>query len=120
MNLQNHTMSPLFPAGLGRFCLLVTALVAVNGCSKAPPTATNVKKLPAGQQFSGFLKNYSAFKPNPDVSEDAMTYVHPDKMKSLHRYIAIIVDPVDIYVATDAHSVRRPGSHRRIFSTRAG
>ncbi|HYI97959.1 MAG TPA: DUF3313 domain-containing protein [Bryobacteraceae bacterium] len=63
-----------------------------------------MKKIPSGQQFSGFLKDYAILKTNPSVGGDTLTFVHQDKMKSLRRYVAIIVDPVDIYLSTDAET----------------
>ena len=56
----------------------------------------------AGQGFSGFLQDYSKLKPNEKMGGEALTFVNPDKMKSLHRYVAIIVDPVQVYVSTAA------------------
>jgi hypothetical protein len=85
------------------FRAVFLALLALNGCTKpAPKAVTGFKKMPADQQYSGFLKDYSAMKPNAAVGAEALTYVNPDKMKCLRRYIAIIVDPVDVYVATNA------------------
>jgi hypothetical protein len=43
---------------------------------------------------------------------DALTYVNPDKMKGLHRYVAIIVDPVQVYVSTAADASLIPDSGR--------
>ena len=89
------------------FCATALALGMFTGCSQtpqpaAPPAAGGLKKMPADQQFSGFLKDYAALKPNPSLGPEALTYVNPDKMKSLHRYVAVIIDPVDVYVATNA------------------
>jgi hypothetical protein len=68
----------------------------------APEAKGTLKKLSPGQEFSGFLQDYSKLKPNAKLGGDALTYVNPDKMKNLHRYVAIIVDPVEVYVATNA------------------
>lgn len=112
MNPFNAAISRVWKHGV-TWCLGLT-LLSLAGCSTAPKPATTssesgtptanvtVKKLPAGQQFSGFLKDYDQLKPNPTLGGEAMTYVVPDKMKSLHRYFAVIVDPVDVYVATNA------------------
>jgi hypothetical protein len=92
---------------------LVTGYLAVMclflifmGCSEAPkPTESTqpaVKKIPAGQEFSGFLKDYSDLKPNPELGNDALTYASADATKNLRSYIAMIVDPIEVYVATDA------------------
>jgi hypothetical protein len=81
-------------------------LATLAGCSKEPKPAVELKpalkKLQPGKEFSGFLHDYSELKPNAKLGGDALTYVNPDKMKSLHRYVAIIVDPVEVYVATNA------------------
>jgi len=83
-------------------------LAALAGCSKGPKPALEskpaLKRLQPGKEFSGFLQDYSKLKPNTTLGDDALTYVSPDKMKSLHRYVAIIVDPVEVYVATDAEA----------------
>jgi hypothetical protein len=86
-------------------CSLAVVLVVMTaGCSQSTkPTAESkpaVKKIPAAQEFSGFLKDYSALKPNPNI-ENALTYVSADAQKNLRSYLAIIVDPVEVYVATD-------------------
>jgi hypothetical protein len=96
--------------------LFLTAALA--GCStESKPTAAEesksaLKKLPQGAEFSGFLKDYSQLKPNANLGDGAITYVNPDKMKSLHRYVAIIVDPVEVYVATNADASLIPDTGR--------
>jgi len=87
-------------------------IVVFTGCSTEPKptvgskpateTKFTLKKLPQGQEFSGFLQDYSKLKPNEKLGGDALTYVNPDKMKNLHRYVAMIVDPVEVYVTTNA------------------
>jgi hypothetical protein len=76
------------------------------GCSKPQTTEEGalppVKKIPAGSQFSGFLKDYSALKPNNALDGDMLTYVSADAKKNLRSYFAIVVDPIEVYVATDA------------------
>ena len=61
-----------------------------------------LKKIPAGQQFSGFLKNYEELKPNANLGGDAITYAGTEAKKNLRSYFAIVVDPVEVYIATDA------------------
>src|SRR4051812_21615670 len=70
--------------------------------------ATNFDKLPAGQQFSGFLKDYGALKPSAELGGEALTYVNPDEMKSLRPYVVIIVDPAEVYVSTHAEDSQIP------------
>jgi hypothetical protein len=92
--------------------------VWLSGCSLAPKAAVQKtdKKMPAGQEFSGFLKNYTDLKANPEVGGDARTYLNPDKMKSLRRYVAIVVDPVDVYVATNADDSLIPVRAREVVA----
>jgi hypothetical protein len=79
------------------------AIAVLAGCSPAADKATpSVKKIPAGQEFSGFLKNYEALKPNPNLDGTALTYAATDAKQNLRSYFAIIVDPIEVYVATDA------------------
>jgi hypothetical protein len=91
-------------------------LAALAGCSQEPKPAVEskpaLKKLSPGQEFSGFLRDYSKLKPNEKLGGDALTYVNPDKMKSLHRYVAIVVDPVEVYVATNADASLIPDRGR--------
>jgi Protein of unknown function (DUF3313) len=91
---------------VSRCLTFVLPLALVMGCSQAPKpaaeTRTAVKKMAAGQEFSGFLKDYSALKPNPKIEGDARTYASPDAQKNLRSYFAIVVDPIEVYIATDA------------------
>ena len=91
-------------------------LVALAGCTQEPKPAVEsksaLKRVEPGKEFSGFLQDYSKFKPSEKLGGDALTYVNPDKMKSLHRYIAIIVDPVQVYVSTAADPSLIPDSGR--------
>ena len=81
-------------------CVMFTVAITV-GCSPAAETKPGVKKIPAGQQFSGFLKDYAALKPNPNLDGEALTYAAADAKQNLRSYFAIIVDPVEVYVSTD-------------------
>ena len=75
--------------------------VAAGCASKAPASDSIVKKAAAKEQ-SGFLKDYSKLKADPRLDESIVTYVNEDLTKNLHGYIAVIVDPVQVYVASDA------------------
>ena len=84
-----------------RSCLALAALcglIAASACSVAPKSST-LKRVPEGQQNSGFLKDYASLKPIPQLDGDALIYVNSDAEKNLRRYVAIIVDPVEIYVS---------------------
>src|SRR5262245_6884428 len=104
---------------VSRCLVLVLPLALAMACSKAPKpaaeTKTGVKKIPAGQEFSGFLKDYSALKPNPKV-DGALTYASPDAQKNLRAYFAIVVDPIDVYIATDADESKLPDTSRRTLA----
>jgi Protein of unknown function (DUF3313) len=77
-----------------------------------PPV--ELKKMPAGKEFSGFLKDYSNLKPNPNLDGMAQTFVSTDAQKNLHRYIAVIVDPVQVYLASDADDSKLPDKSRGV------
>jgi len=85
---------------------LVLALL-LAGCAQEAPKPSGVKRLQAGQA-SGFLKDYEALKPHAELGGEALVYVNPDQMKDLHRYVAIIVDPVEVFVSTSADDSKIP------------
>jgi len=101
-------------------CLAVVLLAMATGCSQARKETAEqraaVKKIPAGQEFSGFLKDYAALKPNPNV-EGALTYVSADALKNLRSYLAIMVDPVEVYVATDVDEGTVSEAGRKALTT---
>ncbi len=73
-----------------------------------------LKKMPAGKEFSGFLKDYSQLKPNPNMDGNALTFVNADEKKNLHKYIVMIVDPVQVYLASDADESKLPEKARGV------
>ena len=88
-----------------RGCLAVilrTAALGGSSASEPADTAPAGKKIPAGQEFSGFLKNYEQLKPNQNLGGTALTYAGADAQKNLRSYFAIVVDPIEVYIATDA------------------
>ena len=105
-------------SGLRVVCAIVFCfwLAALAGCTQEPkPGAESksaLKKVEPGKEFSGFLQDYSKLKPNEKLGGDALTFVNPDKMKGLHRYVAIIVDPVQVYVSSAADPSLIPDSGR--------
>jgi hypothetical protein len=70
--------------------------------------------MPAGKEFSGFLKDYSNLKPNPNLDGNALTFARTDPQKNLHKYIAVIVDPVQVYIASDADESKLPEKARGV------
>ena len=91
-------------------CLIALLMLAAAACTK--PTTPGVKKMPANQEYSGFLKDYSKLAPNPDLEGAVKTYVNADAQKNLHKYVAVIVDPVEVYLATDADDAKVPEKTR--------
>ena len=87
-------------AGTAAALLLVTAA----GCSKEQKPV--VKKIAAGSQYSGFLKDYAKLKPVQGMDEKAVGYASTDAQKNLHKYIAITIDPVEVYLASDADDAK--------------
>jgi hypothetical protein len=57
--------------------------------------------MPAGQEYAGFLSDYSKLKPNANF-ENTVSFVRDDPAKNIHKYVAVIVDPPVVYVATNA------------------
>ena len=93
---------------------LALIVLSVNGCSRRVSSSeqarsrvetldgVQVHQIPAGKEFAGFLKDYSRLQRNTTVEGNALSYARADAMKNLHKYIAVIVEPVQIYVATNA------------------
>ena len=92
--------------------LLVAGLLMTLATSCSTASKPKVNKIPAGQENSGFLKDYESLKPNPKLDEGTLTYLNTDAQKNLRSYLAIIVDPVEIYVATNADEAKVNESSR--------
>ncbi len=91
-------------------CLIALLMLVTTACSK--PATSSVKKMPANQEYSGFLKDYSKLAPNPDLEGAVKTYVNTDAQKNLHKYVAVIIDPVEVYLASDADDSKIPEKTR--------
>ncbi len=91
-------------------CLIALLLATLAGCSRKPEPV-GLKKMPPGAQFSGFLSSYDNLKPNP-AFENTLSYVKDDDAKNVHKYFAMIVEPVQIYVATNADISKMPDRGR--------
>ena len=93
-------------------CLCTTALgFAMAAACSRPQSTAELKQMPAGKEYSGFLSSYANLKPNPNF-ENTVSYVKPDEAKNIHKYIAVIVDPVELYVSTDADVSKMPDRGR--------
>jgi hypothetical protein len=84
---------------LTEVAVLLVLGIAV-GCSRQPKVE-GLKRLDPNAQNAGFLSSYAKLAPNPRF-ENALTYVNNDPMKNIHRYYAVIVEPVQLYVSTNA------------------
>jgi hypothetical protein len=83
------------------YCLFASIIVvAAGGCSRHSSPG-GLRIMPAGKQFSGFLSGYSRLAPNPKF-ESTLSYVRDDPQRNVHKYVAVIVEPVVVYVASDA------------------
>jgi hypothetical protein len=92
----------------------VLMLVLAVGCAQEPaPTVSEEPtfelKIPlAGQENSGFLGDYTGLEPDPLFEGEALTYVNLTERERLRDYVAIIVDPVQVYIATDSDAALIP------------
>src|SRR3954447_2733429 len=91
-------------------CWVAVLMLLFGGCS-AKPEPAGLKRLAAGAQNAGFLSSYDSLKPNANF-ENTLSYVKQDDAKNIHRYFAVIIDPVDLYVATNADLSKLPDRGR--------
>ncbi|MFL6449454.1 MAG: DUF3313 domain-containing protein [Bryobacteraceae bacterium] len=101
------------------FCVLLSISGVRAAGTESNGQGTNeqsieLRKVPAGQEFSGFLKDYSNLKPNPTLDRKALTFAKTDARKNLHKYIAVIVEPVQVYLASDADESKLPDKARGV------
>lgn len=95
--LTKHRSSELTRS---RVLSAAAVLLVASACSR-PTEKTAVKTVAVGQEFAGFLSSYANLKPDPNF-ENTKSYVTSDPAKNIHQYIAVIVDPPEVYVSTDA------------------
>src|SRR5215218_10053028 len=103
MLTSNKYVASGFTSGI--LLVLVTA-----ACTR--PAEPTVKKMKAGQEYAGFLKDYSRLAPNPALDGDVKTFSQPNAHNNLRNYIAVIVDPVDVYLASNADDAKLPEKTR--------
>jgi len=96
------------------FSLIALLVVVTAACSR--PSDPSVKKIKAGQEYAGFLKDYSKLAPNPGLDGNVKTFSNPDADKNVRNYIAVIVDPVEVYLASDADDTKLPERTRAAAS----
>jgi hypothetical protein len=91
-------------------CSIAALLATLAGCAKKPEQA-GLKKLAPGAENAGFLSSYANLKPNPRF-ENTLSFVKQDDAKNIHKYFAVIIDPVEIYVSTNADVSKMPDRGR--------
>jgi hypothetical protein len=103
----------------GLACLVAALPLTMMSCGSKTeqPVATvdGVRIMPAGKEFSGYLSDYSKLKENPKY-ETTVSYVRDDPDKNIHRYVAVIVDPVQVYLATNADPKSLPDNGRKALA----
>jgi hypothetical protein len=88
------------------WCLAALVLLFMtSGCSR--PSEPAAKKAAAARQ-SGFLKDYAKLKADPKLEDTVLAYVAADPKMALRNYVGVVVDPVDVYLATDADASKVP------------
>ena len=91
-------------------CSIAVLLATLAGCAKKPEPA-GLKKLAPGAANAGFLSSYANLKPNPRF-ENTLSFVKQDDAKNVHKYFAVIIEPVEIYVSTNADVSKMPDRGR--------
>lgn len=94
---------------LGSLILLLLGMTA--GCARKPEPAA-VKKLAPGAKFAGFLSTYDNLKPNP-AFENTLSYVKQDDAQNIHQYFAVIIEPVELYLSSNADPSKMPDRGRK-------
>jgi hypothetical protein len=95
-------------------CVIGIVLLALaSGCSQdststSPEVKYAVKKPAPGQEFSGFLGDYSMLEPDPELEGAPLTWASEDVESNLREYIAIIVDPVEVFIQSDVDEALIP------------
>jgi hypothetical protein len=92
--------------------LAAVLLFALASAACMKPAGPAVKKMQANQEYAGFLKDYSKLAPNPKLEGNVKTFVQADAQKNLRRYIAVVIDPVEVYLASNADDAKLPEKTR--------
>jgi hypothetical protein len=108
--MNTKTMNTKTAQLIGMSLAAVILALCAAGCSRQE-SSTGVKALAAGAKTAGFLSSYDNLKPNPDF-ENTQSYVKQDDAKNIHKYFAVIIDPVQIYVSSDADVSKMPDRGR--------
>jgi hypothetical protein len=98
--------------GLTLWCSAALLWAMATGCSQQKPQGgVQLKKMAAGAQYAGFLSTYDNLKPNPNF-ESTVSFVKQDDVKNVRKYFAMIVDPVEVYVSSNADVSKLPDRGR--------
>jgi hypothetical protein len=94
----------------------VPMMVLLTGCSSSTTTEKKaegpvLRKLSPDAKNAGFLSSYDNLKQNPTF-ENTLSYVKQDDAKNIHKYFAVVVDPVQIYCSTNADISKVPDRGR--------
>ena len=107
------SIQKMFEAGKLALPLIVLIALTQAACGpKSPGSTSDSKRMPANQEYSGFLKDYSQLTANPELDGDVKVFHNVSAEKNLHRYIAVVVDPVEVYLASDADGAKIPAKNR--------
>ncbi|HVO96943.1 MAG TPA: DUF3313 domain-containing protein [Bryobacteraceae bacterium] len=85
-------------------------LATLAGCAKKPEPV-GLKKLAPNAENAGFLSSYTNLKPNPNF-ENTLSFVKQDETKNIHKYFAVIIEPVQMYLSTNADLTKMPDRGR--------
>jgi hypothetical protein len=107
-----YTKNIFSSASLALRTAALASLVFAAGCTNQAEPEAGAKRMPASQEFAGFLQDYSKLKPSPRFEGEALTYASADAQKSLRQYLAIVIDPVETYLASDADEAKIPEKSR--------
>ena len=91
-------------------CSLAMLMATMAGCSSKPQQPA-LKKVAAGAKFAGFLSTYDNLKPSQEF-ENTLIYVKRDDARNVHKYFAVIVEPVEMYISTKADASKIPDRGR--------
>jgi hypothetical protein len=91
-------------------CSIAALCVMLAGCARKPEQS-GLKQLAPDAANAGFLSSYANLKPSPRF-EDSLVFVNPDEAKNIHKYFAVIVEPVQLYVSSKADASKMPDRGR--------
>src|SRR5688572_3038379 len=95
---------------VGGFTSAILLVLVTAACTR--PAEPTVKKIKAGQEYAGLLKDYSRLAVNPDLDGNVTTLSQANAQNNLRNYIAVIVDPVEVYLASNADDTKLPEKTR--------